>query len=198
MSKYHFTSDWFSNNIPLWERELAKFRNKPINFLEIGTYEGRSAIWALENILTHRDSKIYCVDTFQEGTYQTYKKNVAKFGDKVFTLKGQSRDMLKLPHILQKKFDIIYIDSDAHSSQVLEDAVLAFPLLKPGGLLIFDDYTYSKQRDNRCPKQGIDAFLNAYAEFVHVVSARWQVIVQKNYVPRHKKPCRSEFYDPVR
>jgi predicted O-methyltransferase YrrM len=193
--KYTFTSDWFSNNIPLWEKELAKYRGKPIKFLEIGTYEGRSAIWALENILTHPKSKIYCVDTFQEGTYDTYKKNISRFGDKVVTLKGKSVDMLKLPSVIRQQFDIVYIDSDSHSSQVLEDAVLVFPLIKDGGLLIFDDYTYSKHHDNRCPKQGIDAFLNAYAEYVHVVYTKWQVIVQKRKVPRPKQPCRSEFYD---
>jgi predicted O-methyltransferase YrrM len=195
MSKYTFSSDWFTNNIPIWEKELLKYKKKPIKFLEIGTYEGRSAIWALENILQHNDSHIFCVDTFQEGTFSTFKKNIYPFRDKVTILKGTSQKMLKLPVILKEKFDIIYIDADHHSSQVLESAILSFPLLKKGGLLIFDDYTYSKEHDNRCPKQGIDAFLNAYAEDIHVIYSKWQVIVKKRHLPRPRKPCKSEFYD---
>lgn len=50
---YKFTEDWFSGNIPLWTEVLAPFKGKPdIHYLEIGVWEGRSAIWVLENILT--------------------------------------------------------------------------------------------------------------------------------------------------
>ena len=37
-------------------------------------------------------------------------------------------------------FDLIYIDASHYAPDVLSDAVLAFKLLKPGGILIFDDY----------------------------------------------------------
>lgn len=195
MSKYDFSSDWFTNNIPIWEKELSKYKKRPTKFLEIGTYEGRSAIWALENILLHPKSHIFCVDTFQEGTLPTFKRNIKNFRDKVTIMKGTSQHMLKHPLVLKEQFDIIYIDADHHASHVLEDAILAFPLLKKGGLLIFDDYTYSKEHDNRCPKQGIDAFLNAYAEDIHVIYSKWQVVLQKRPMSRPKKPCKSEFYD---
>ena len=57
-----FTEDWFTNNIPTWNKVLGNLRNKPVKFLEIGSFEGRSATWALENILTHKDSQLYCID----------------------------------------------------------------------------------------------------------------------------------------
>ena len=38
-----------------------------------------------------------------------------------------------------QKYDIIYIDGSHEARDVLEDAVLAYRLLKIGGLLIFDD-----------------------------------------------------------
>lgn len=197
--KYTFTSDWFSNNIPLWQKELTKYNSKPTKFLEVGTYEGRSAVWALDNILTHPKSRITCVDTFETpGTLQTFKQNISIHKDKVTILKGKSQDMLKTPGILAEKgqFDIIYIDSDHHSKHVLEDAILCFPLLKLGGLMIFDDYTNNKYHDMSCPKPGIDAFLDAFAGDLRVLHTRWQVIVQKRIKPYHKKPCRSEFYSP--
>lgn len=193
-NRYIFTKDWFTNNIPIWKKELTRFNTKPTKFLEIGTYEGRSAIWALENILSHPRSMIYCVDTFEHGTFPTFKKNIERFKDKVIVLKGKSQNMLKDPRVLKESFDIVYIDASRHSQNVLEDAVLCFPLIKPGGLIIFDDYTYSREHDNRCPKQGIDAFLNAYANDVRVLLTRWQVIAQKRVNPLPHKECKSEFY----
>lgn len=62
-----FTSDFFKGNIPNWERWLAPFKGQPVTALEIGSYEGRSACWLLENILTHPDARLLCVDTFTGG-----------------------------------------------------------------------------------------------------------------------------------
>ena len=198
---YTFTSDWFSNNIPLWTSLFRGWTRRPVKWLEIGSYEGRSAIWALENILKHKDSCITCIDKWDDDKiYTTFKNNIKSnpsFKGKVTSIRAMSRDALTSTKLLKQRgeFDVIYIDADHHSASVLEDAVLAFPLLKPGGMMIFDDYTYSKERDNRCPKQAIDAFINAYAEQVHVVTARWQVVIQKRKHPRTRAPCKSEFFE---
>lgn len=195
---YEFTTDWFTNNLDVWKRELTKYQNKPINFLEVGTYEGRSALWALDNVLLHPKSKMYCVDMFQDRRiFSRFLKNAQHYIeiDKLRYFKGSARDMLKTPELLDTKFDLIYIDSSTHSQHVLEQAVLAWPLLKPKGILIFDDYTASKEHDNRCPKPGIDSFLDAYADDLHVMFARWQVFVMKLEKPRHRKRCKSEYYD---
>jgi hypothetical protein len=42
--------------------------------------------------------------------------------------------------------------------------VLSWPLLKPGGVLIFDDYRWNLYGDMlKAPKLGIDSFLNVFA-----------------------------------
>ena len=199
---YKFTSDWFSNNIDLWKRELSKYSNRPTLFLEVGTYEGRSALWALDNILVHPKSRLISVDTFEKpNVFKTFKDNIALKTEnqrKVTILKGKSQDMLKSQEILKykDKFDIIYIDADHHAKHVLENAILCFRLLKPGGLMIFDDYTNSRRHDTTCPKKGIDSFLDTFADDLKVLYARWQVIIQKRLTPLHSGPCRSEFYMP--
>lgn len=196
-----FTEDWFSSNIPTWTRVLSKLKNKPVSFLEIGTFEGRSAVWVLENILTHPDSKLYVVDHWlakgkhNQGPFQTFKDNIEPYKSKVHILKGFSRDMLRnLKHAM---FDFVYLDASKHSQNVLEDAVLAYPLLKPNGIMIFDDYTYNKEHDVSCPRHAIDAFINIYVEEIQVLQTRWQVIIKKRTKPLPRRPCYSEFFtDP--
>lgn len=196
-----FSVDWFSGNIPLWEKHLAQFTGKEAHALEIGSYEGRSATWLLENILTHAKSTMTCVDNFTQKERVTkgkvediFKKNMARFGKKCTLKKGDSCDVLRMPEVTKKKYDIIYIDANHHSRHVLEDAVLAFALLKPEGILIFDDNTDNEEHDNRCPKPAISSFLNAYAGDIRVLHSKWQVIIKRRKTPAKKGACYSEFF----
>lgn len=196
---YEFTVDWFSNNAQRWKQLFQGYQRRPVQWLEIGTYEGRSAIWALENILTHPKSSITCIDKWEDATlYSRFKRNIKQnhaFDGKVNSVRSTSRKGLISPAILKRSFDVIYIDADHHSSSVLEDAVLSFPLLKSGGIMIFDDYTSSKEHDNRCPKQAIDAFLAAYANDVKVIHSGWQLMLQKRVTPLPRPGCASELHD---
>lgn len=195
----HFTEDWFSNNIELWKKTLMKLKHKPLKVLEVGTFEGRSAIWLLENILLHPDSKIYCVDHWKHASekndkvYQTFLENIKPYKDKVVIMKGYSNMMLR--NLKQVQFDFVYIDASKHSANVLEDAVLSFPVLKPDGILVFDDYTHNKEHDASCPRPAIDSFMNIYASQIQVLHTKWQVVIKKRKVPMKKKPCYSEFFD---
>jgi len=61
-------------------------------------------------------------------------------------------------------FDMIYVDGSHEPQDVIVDCVLAFRLLKKGGLMIMDDYYYfHKERRIDCsPKFAIDSFVNLY------------------------------------
>ncbi|CAG8775946.1 12929_t:CDS:1, partial [Cetraspora pellucida] len=59
--------------------------NETINVLEIGTFEGRSAIWILEELFKNPESKLIAIDPFEadeiEGLYvvdfeATFRENV--------------------------------------------------------------------------------------------------------------------------
>ena len=53
------SEDWFSWNIPVWELQLASFVDRPeTHYLEIGVFEGRSMLWALDHVLTHPKRKV--------------------------------------------------------------------------------------------------------------------------------------------
>jgi len=65
--------------------------------------------------------------------------------------------------MIDERFDCIYIDADHRAAGVLEDAVLSWRLLKGGGIMILDDYGWNLYENPfKCPKRGIDAFLDAF------------------------------------
>ena len=80
-----------------------------------------------------------------------------------------------------RRFDLIYIDADHRFDTVLLDTILSWPLLKPGGFLVWDDYIWShpavETRFN--PKPAIDAWLKTRMPAVEVVFAGTQVCVRK-------------------
>ena len=64
-SKYQFTKDWVRVRTSTWEETLQHLKGKPdVHGLEVGSFEGRSAIWFVENVHTHPSSSMTCVDIF--------------------------------------------------------------------------------------------------------------------------------------
>lgn len=190
---YLFQTDWFTSTEHEWSTNLHDLRGKPnLNFLEIGSFEGRSAIWLLENILTHAESHLTCVDTWEgsvehKGTnldLATIESNfdhniqASGFSPKVTKMKAFSHAALRqLPF---SSFDFIYIDGSHKASNVLEDVVLSWRLLKTGGIVIFDDYVWEPQYSElESPKIAVDSFLRCYADALSVVKIGSQVTIKK-------------------
>jgi len=190
LKSYTFSEDWFTENIPVWLEVLHPFKGKPdLNYLEIGVFEGRSAIWMLENILTHPSSRLTGIDTFPKGTDWKEKYlsnlNISGSAHKATTIEGYSQtELRKLP---LNSFDIIYIDGCHSADCVLSDGVLSFELLKTGGLLIFDDYRWKIDCPEELrPKIAVDAFITSYRNSIEVVHSGYQVFIRKQ-----ENPCAS-------
>ncbi len=59
-----FTTNWHINKIPDWEKWLSPLKGKEnIRFVEVGSWEGQSALWLCENILA-KNCRLYCIDTW--------------------------------------------------------------------------------------------------------------------------------------
>ena len=178
---YTFTTPWFLRRIPIWEEILGPLKGAPnLHYLEIGVYEGRSALWMLEQVLTHPTSRMTCVDTFPEDLQERFMANVRLSGlaDKVTVMQGRSQ--VRLRELPLNSFDIVYVDGSHEAHDVFVDAALSWELLKPGGMLIFDDYLMHNYVEAEYPpKIAIDAFLAAFRRYIEVIYHDHVVIVKK-------------------
>ena len=183
-----FSEDWFGRHIPVWQELLGPMKDRECHVLEIGVYEGRSTVWLLENILTHPASTLTYVDTFAGGAEHSaadltdlearFRANTAAQSVKLIARKGRSEVMLRdLP---MERYDFVSIDGSHEAADVLSDAVLSWPLVKPGGLVCFDDYEWwIDAAPERSPKLAIDAFLATKRGRCEVVRKGRQVWVRK-------------------
>jgi len=156
-----FTRDWFTKHIPNWMRWLRRFEHQPVHALEIGSYEGRSACWMLDNVLTHPESRLACIDPFQaaDGRLARFLANTEEYGFRCRLERAPSSLVLRRSgHPL---YSIVYVDGDHRTSMALEDLILVWPLLATGGVLIIDDCDGRGGRDRR-PLTAANAFMDCY------------------------------------
>lgn len=178
---YVFSSDWFSDNIPVWREHLACLLGTPgLRILEVGSFEGRSACWLLQNILVDDTDRLDCVDRFGDRYSAIFDHNVRTAGGaaKIRKLAGLSQEVLRT--LTLYSFDAAYIDGSHTAPDVLEDVVLVFRLLKPGGILILDDYEWHDAGDTLLePRIAVDAFLDVFAGKYDLLHREYQIIVRK-------------------
>jgi predicted O-methyltransferase YrrM len=195
MSEYQFTKDWFGWAPPVWEQLIPMLSGEAgkRNFLEIGSFEGRSTVWTMENMMQKGDY-IYCIDTWEGGeehgaedmqaVFMRFKENTAIAKDKTKVVRGYAMDTstTELASKIQDglQYDFIYIDGSHIAKDVLTDACMAWQVLKPKGIMVFDDYVWGDPRDIlHRPKAAIDAFTNIFAEEVEVIHVGYQLVVRK-------------------
>lgn len=183
--------NWFDSQKINFEKHLAHLKDKPdLRFLQIGVFTGDASIWLCENVLTDKSSWLYDVDTWHGSDEAVHNdmdfEEVLKFYEKRI---GKLKSVVRLRMTSDEyfagnnniRFDFIYIDGDHTSEQVAKDAKNAWLLLKPGGIMAFDDYLWGKDLEpSLTPKPAIDNFLSEYAGRYWLLSQDYQVWIQKN------------------
>ena len=117
-----FSNDWFTMNIVTWLRVLDPYKSRSLEILEIGSWEGRSAIAFLEMLPL---CTLTCVDKFggepadpndllrreqflrMEGRFD---RNTAQYAPRLTKMKGPASAMLDTLAQNKRRFDIIHID----------------------------------------------------------------------------------------
>jgi Methyltransferase domain len=180
-----YTQDWFSFHETHWLEHFGHLAGEPgLQAVEVGSYEGRSACWLIQNLLTGIGSRLICVEPFQEyeGQERNFDHNIALAGgeDKIVKLRGRSQQVL--PFLPDESSDFVYVDGSHMVLDVLQDAAMCWRMLKPGGVIAFDDYEHVLFPDDFGMSAGpaIRAFLSLLSGQYELLFQDWQVALRKS------------------
>jgi len=176
-----FTANWFDGYASIWSHILPSY--SPKRYLEIGSFEGRSACHFISVTANLSPVEVCCIDTWEGGVEhqglamsaveKRFDANLEEASSlarypvalrKIKALSNRGLVML-LSEGKYNYFDVVYIDGSHQAPDVLSDAILAFMLVKVGGLVIFDDYLWGLGANSEplmSPKLAIDSFINNY------------------------------------
>jgi predicted O-methyltransferase YrrM len=130
-------------------------------------------------IATFEGSPEFEVMGIDGATLNRFTRNVAPYADQVTVMQGMSGSVMRtLPAV--ETYDFIYVDGSHAAPDVLTDAVLAWPLLKKRGVMVFDDYLWVlRGSEHERPGIGIDAFRNAFGAQMALIYQEFQLAVVK-------------------
>ena len=159
------TTDYFSINAYYWDLIINK-NFKEFSYLEIGSWEGSSASYVLNNFKT---KKVICVDIWDKyddeyreenlQRFESFKSNLNEFKERFSFFKNTSDEYFTNSN---ERFDIIYIDGWHEAPQVYKDLNNSWNSLNINGLIICDDYFYGDIKLNtssNLPANAINKFL---------------------------------------
>jgi lipopolysaccharide biosynthesis glycosyltransferase/predicted O-methyltransferase YrrM len=188
------TQDWFSFNMSRWRELFPLVTASSPRVLEIGSWEGRSAVFLLTELCAQSGS-IVCIDHFDllntpAGIERRRKilHNLALTGRpfrvvEAFSVPGLMGVLQEEIHSEEPGFDWVYIDGSHEADDTFLDGELAWRLARRGAILIFDDYRWNTQPEDSIhhPKRGIDAFMTLHSGEFDVLSSstEYQMILRK-------------------
>ena len=163
VSNLTISSDFFCTNVYYFFKHIKNYKN--FDYLEIGSYEGCSAIYIANKF---KESKIICVDIWKK-VKEEYGDSV-NFNDIEINFDHNSKNYSNIYKYKnysdnfflknKKNFDVIYVDGHHLAEQVYRDAVNSWKFLNRNGLLIFDDYIWNNYQElSKNPCYAINKFL---------------------------------------
>lgn len=204
--RFTFSRYWFDEYVRAdWARLTHHLHGKMLRVLEIGSFEGASTTWILDNLMSHPESTLTSIDTFEGGMEHQetdkadeydiaslesrFRANVAKCEHvgKLRVMKAKSDDALLELRGQCARFDFVYIDASHVAIDVLHDAVMSWRLLNVHGTMVFDDFRWKGyMEDVYNPRIAIQSFLRCVAHEVETKRQESQMWVTR--VPNHTLP----------
>lgn len=149
----HFYADlfgffWFEE---AYKRLLATLPlDQPSSFVEIGSYQGKSAAFLGVEILNRGlPCTLHCVDSWERPNDQEGPPIRAAFDTNMGPLKARLNgrflvhaipSVIAAPQFADESVDVVWIDGDHSYDAVTADIQAWWPKVKPGGWMGGDDY----------------------------------------------------------
>ena len=159
------STDYFSLNAYYWN-SIINSHFKEFSYLEIGSWEGNSALYILKNF---RTKNVICVDIWDRyndeykehnlKNFENFKSNLSEFKERFSYFKNTSNEFF-IKNV--EKFDIIYIDGWHEAPQVYKDINNSWDCLNINGIIICDDYFYgdiTANHNDDLPANAINKFI---------------------------------------
>ena len=183
LSNKIISNDYFSAHAYYFYNLLIKLP-KDFKYLEIGSYEGNSALYVSTNF---PKSSVTCVDLWEgveeyEGKdFSIIEKNFdfnLQGLNNINKIKSTSDNFFIKNKIM---FDFIYVDGNHKFDYVFRDCLNAWRFLNKGGFLVCDDYIwnyYKELLDNPC--YAINSFIKKKSREIKVLSVtNSQIFIKK-------------------
>ena len=184
-NSYNENEKWFCNNLNFLNNFFST-KNNINKILEVGSYEGRSAIFFLK---TFPNANIICVDTWSgSDEHNQYNFTVVEKNFDINTNYYQNNNCLKKIKDTSNNFfsnnfetfDLIFVDGDHSSHQVKLDIENSWKILNKGGYLLLDDYLWWYYKDlQKNPSSSINNFIINNLSDISILKIWNQVIIQK-------------------
>ena len=190
------STDYFSINAYYWKSIINKNFND-FSYMEIGSWEGNSALFILNNFKT---KKVFCVDIWdkhnnefkdrdkeldvfdkrQKLLFENFKFNMEEFKER-FSFFNNTSDNFFVSN--KEKFDIIYVDGWHEAPQVYKDINNSWNFLNINGIIICDDYFYgniTNNSDNNLPANAINKFIKEKKDKIEIICVNnTQIFIKK-------------------
>ncbi len=188
-----FSNDWTTRKLARWFPILEPYSADRVSILEIGSWEGRSAIAFLEIL---PEAHLTCVDTFEGSpnhlakmdlwkeqlslVEQRFDANLGAYAGRFRKMVGRGVAIMDQLRADGEQFDIIYIDGSHRRDDVLADSVVAWPLLKVGGLMMWDDIRFHLEWEaSERPADALAMFGAMFGDCMQEVHRGSQLLARK-------------------
>ena len=187
ISSKEFSQKWFLNNFEVFSYYLPKDLNASFSYLEIGSYEGLSA---LSILYKYKNSKVTTIDLWGQSNINSesldvnfsevekkFDKNLKEYNFN----KIKNDSVVALRELLKKKFsfDFIYIDGAHNGEDILSDAIESYKLLNIEGIIFFDDIVNVNKNISIQSYTGFEKFIEIHKKKLKILYLKNIAIVKK-------------------
>ena len=165
---------------------------RPLRMLDIGGYEGEITAWFLNNLATNPESHVYVIDTWKESSKvgidykkirRTFQQTIKKTGKEtqceVLPVTREDGLYHLLDMLEEESIDVAFVDASQDPQEFMTDAILIWKLMRKGGIVIFDDYTFAK---NDVSRSLIDTFIRNYQSESIILETNLQIVIKKRNI----------------